>query len=431
MSRATQATVDTWLPYMPKKVCDDSLGMFERRRLSKETLQELLQIGMTSGKAMTQACIALSELLRRDGVVQKNGFYVLPMTVKKWMEGSEVLYDDDSKVYRLKLGSQEQSDFIVKTDKPETMVREYIIGRVMNEMRDLIPNYMYTFGIFKGASSTALFLEKIQGASIKASLSNMTFQEFLQVFCQLLLAFEVAQRKVGFCHFDTHVDNVILRPVDTPYEYTLSFDETNTQVKVVTNRIPVIIDYGLSCIEGSNRRPEVYRSLRGITKYGIYNACIPGADAYKFLYSCAMKAKGDLRTAILGLFAFYPYDPYSCASIKPKTMVDNYFKEYLQKFAISRSASFTPVQFLSWILSKWSVPGISMTVDRNKAQVFPSPKLRNMMADVLNQTIDNPNRELVNQFVQEALRSRVKKGASVNQALRWAKTLLTINTSAV
>ena len=95
-------------------------------------------------------------------------------------------------------------------------LREYFIGYYfINNLRYKIPNYVYTLGIFSlkknNKSSVYVAYEKIQGTNFYKS--TLDEQQFLECFIQLLIALEVGQREIGFCHFDLHYENIILRKI--------------------------------------------------------------------------------------------------------------------------------------------------------------------------------------------------------------------------
>jgi hypothetical protein len=262
-------------------------------------------------------------------------------------------------------------DVIVKLSKVMSvydindMKREYFVGATeINKLRYIIPNFCYTLGAFTcpgdgknlcGPSnypnSIFIIYEKIEGVTMheyyNSTIESERFEKFLCIFAQLLLALEVAQREIGLTHFDLHTGNVMITNNTTPYNvYLDNIDFTVSPGGIM----PVIIDYGYTCVIHNNHyigendtgdngaiNPFLYKS--GITPF-----CIPAFDMYKFLGSIS----GDKD--VLKLFKFFekddPYDIYKQPS-------DLYFaqKDFFRMVSFYPSASYTPLNFLQWLLS--------------------------------------------------------------------------------
>ena len=54
---------------------------------------------------------------------------------------------------------------------------------------------------------------------LKMSRIKLKQKDFLNIFYQILIALEVAQEKIGFCHFDLHFENVMVINLPKPYIY--------------------------------------------------------------------------------------------------------------------------------------------------------------------------------------------------------------------
>lgn len=143
--------------------------------------------------------------------------------------------------------------FAIKSTKDTKKIREHIhdafIGvKCINELTKYVPNFIYTFGIYKKADTYNVITEYIQGETLHEYIQNketFNFEEFLFIIIQISLAIQVAQNRCGFVHWDLTPWNIILQRTTQiqQFDYVLSHNKT---FRVKTRVIPVIIDYGKS-----------------------------------------------------------------------------------------------------------------------------------------------------------------------------------------
>lgn len=242
---------------------------------------------------------------------------------------------------------------IIKTPhKPEqndNILREYYIGKNgINSLRYIIPNFVHTLGIFHcQQKEIILACEKIPGITLDKALktNKLTFEMFTNIFCQLLLALEIAQRECCFCHYDLHASNIVLRPIQKPYSYTVVIDQKEYHV-VATKYIPTIIDFGTSTIKMKNKTIGNYL----YDQFGMEHYAIPGVDMYKMLFYSYIASQGNLQRQIGQLFFFYgDNDPYKILISSDK--LKEISKDYVKNISNSYSSTFIPHDFLTWILS--------------------------------------------------------------------------------
>lgn len=250
--------------------------------------------------------------------------------------------------------------------------REFKVGLHVNKLRSTIPNFMQTYGairagemkngkIEQGTSHYYIFLEYIPGISICNELSTSkikTFSDFLNIFCQLLLALEVAQREMHFCHLDLHSNNVLIHRYKEAVEYMVCID--NRVYTVTTNMIPVIIDYGFASIEiddiilSENHRHKqpskdgykISKAGMRLENQGVLPYLIQGIDMYRLLSTCIKYTLHDriLPYQIVKLFEFYGYDdPYNISIDNHRICVN----EFGKRVPYSRAGSYSPLSFLS------------------------------------------------------------------------------------
>jgi hypothetical protein len=143
--------------------------------------------------------------------------------------------------------------FAVKSTTNKEKIKEHIheafIGiNCINELTKYIPNFIYTFGIYKKDNTYNVINEYIHGESLHSYIQNkdhFNFEEFLLILIQIALAIQVAQNHCGFIHWDLTPWNIILQRTEEIQQFDYVLDDQNT-LRVKTKIIPVIIDYGKS-----------------------------------------------------------------------------------------------------------------------------------------------------------------------------------------
>lgn len=151
----------------------------------------------------------------------------------------------------------------IKRDEEEmgregTILHEYKIGSQMNQFRDIIPNFSYTYGMGscsnlqmrqfytpQSQKKSLLISEYTPGITCKDFLVNKPFFTNLNLFVQVMMAIDIAHQKIGFVHGDLFIDNTSIRflkePVLVPYG----------DILFETTQIPIIYDYDRSYIPGT------------------------------------------------------------------------------------------------------------------------------------------------------------------------------------
>lgn len=153
-----------------------------------------------------------------------------------------------------------------------TLLKEIIIGLLLNTIHDEAPNFMYTFGGFlcglkDNIESLCQEDEKMKCVGMFEYVNiqlydNMSLDTFefdqrplkVQV-CTMLQIFHslhVAYNKFGFTHNDLHLGNIHIRTFRKPVVVKLGSYSIETYV------IPVILDYGLSEVYFTDENGNTY-----------------------------------------------------------------------------------------------------------------------------------------------------------------------------
>ncbi|AYV86114.1 MAG: protein kinase [Solivirus sp.] len=234
-----------------------------------------------------------------------------------------------------------QRAYIIKVpsgkDEADEQIHEYFVGAFgTNSLRDYIPNFSYVLGLFKcsppyvdsfttgdGTSLSKaitycqnndpnnlvdyIIYENVgapssvpgqassptsskEGApSLEDFIRTATFNQFLNVFVQIILALQVAYEKIDFTHGDLHDNNILIKrlpsPIAIPYE--IGTGESKRTYYVVTDTVAMIIDYGRSHIKYNSQMYYPYKprdyGYNGVN-IGIYpNRSYPIMDIFKIL----------------------------------------------------------------------------------------------------------------------------------------------------
>jgi serine/threonine protein kinase len=353
-------------------------------KVSIDTLKHILSHNFSKGADM-KAVLCLFDtlflsLLNKKEVKKQNGIYILTEEeLKKYITKIEVLTSGaDATVYNatffsnvdlvIKLGNnedeaQDEEEKIAKIKQEmEMIIREYYIGvKSINKLRYIVPNFVYTLGSFMSdklgdSSMPFIVYEKIPGKTVYDLIVKdlLTFDKWLIIFFQLLLALEVAQREVDFTHFDLHDKNVIIRE-QKDFNYSVLLDMSTYTINDPTF-IPVIIDFGRSNCTVDGQTIGTY----GREHLGVLNHMIQGQDMYMFMSHCCNEVKDiNLKLQIASLFSeFYGKDnPYPIKIVENKSGQKVIWGAKLKSVSsnfemvpFTPVGHYTPLMFIQWLL---------------------------------------------------------------------------------
>ena len=369
-------------------------------KVSIDTLKYILTHNFTKGADM-KAVLCLFDtlflsLLDKKKVKKQDGIYILTEELKTYITKIDVLSSGaDATVYNatffsnielvIKLGNNEEDEsqdeeekqYKIKQER-EMIIREYYIGiKAINKLRYIVPNFVYTLGCFmcdklydklsdssSDKSMPFIVYEKIPGNTVYDLIvkDRLTFDKWLVIFFQLLLALEVAQREVDFTHFDLHNKNVIIRE-QKDFNYSVLLDMSTYTINNPTF-IPVIIDFGRSNCTVDGQTIGTY----GREPLGVLNHMVQGQDMYMFMSHCCNEVKDiNLKLQIVSLFSeFYSKDdPYPIKIVEnldkksgqvKKAIWGGKLKSVTSNFEMVPCTSvghYTPLMFMQFLLKKY------------------------------------------------------------------------------
>lgn len=149
---------------------------------------------------------------------------------------------------------------------------EYYIGlRGVNNVRRLIPNFMFTYSMFdcgtphlsKSGEVVSFCTDKVIAKYVviervpKPLNTDRYFkrcdrQQMITLLLQVALALKMAEEMIGFTHNDLHSGNVLIRDMGENVKVTYMCN--NKKYEVASRYQPVIIDYGRSAVNTSYGR---------------------------------------------------------------------------------------------------------------------------------------------------------------------------------
>ena len=167
--------------------------------------------------------------------------------------------------------------------KDENLLHEILVGLILNNMRNHLPCFTYTYGgIFCGyPSEDKLKIDDYDGLcgpgdkhsiliteNIPGNLSLSTFIKDVgitevekdKVILMIAFALDEANRRYKFNHGDLHSNNIMVRTLNSVRDFNFVYVDKNLgeqSITIKTKYVPMIIDYGRSNIKfnGYNLRP--------------------------------------------------------------------------------------------------------------------------------------------------------------------------------
>ena len=409
------------------KICDIKRDVTDLKNINVKMLKELLNKRYVDGSVM-KSILCLFDMVffsLKFAHSPSSNIQFLSKNINKWIRKmSKLTVMSVSGTVFITEMFGEGIDVIIKTsqqlDDKSDILREYYIGITeINKLRYFVPNFVYTFGLFgcpplkmtghvkvdlnkicdpKTGDIFTKFIvyEKVNGETFRKLHDKITKEDFLNIFYQLLIALEVAQRKIGFTHFDLHLENVMLIKLKEPFEYSVIIGDSIYKIKA-TKYLAMIIDYGHSVV----RKQVDNKGLRYIgagefPEYGMVNYMIPGYDMYKFLYFVAVQYsrrpdQHKIMPIITQIFKeFYGRnDPYKLVDDNLTFNLENLqrvLEEYGKKITYSIAGSFSPLLMANFLERTFNLKFVKINL-RDRLQILPTVSSDIYFEQILNKDI--------------------------------------------
>lgn len=369
------------------KTCTVLDKSYKISQLSTPVVKDIINNKFNNGTDMNSIlCMFDNLFLSTTEESKKDGLLMLSVHVSKWVKKLEKINVDSSSGYVYFSDILSDIQVIIKLPQDSSdykeLIREYFIGiSSINNLRYTLPNFVYTFGAFlcpieKGKMCHGnkkdyipfVVFEKIPGDNMERMLKSekLTFPQYLGMFIQVLLALEVAQRDISFTHFDFHTANLMCRVIKNNCKYSVPLDNIVYDI-TATDFLPVIIDFGLSSVKYDGHTIGSYT----FPEHGMKHYMLQGVDMFKFLYYSCLFSKGNLQRQIMDLMSFYGSDdPYKIL-INGDKALKKASNEYAKKGSYSKITTYTPLEFLNWILSRLEYQDIvSIYIKKKERRIY-------------------------------------------------------------
>ena len=186
----------------------------------------------------------------------------------------------------------------VNINNNDHIPHEALIGfEVSNNLRMLVPNFVQTYEVYhcrfpltndnsavwsisdRGPGAILLLEYVYDAVSLKDLAKDLTKDEFLQIYVQVINALNVAYKRYRFTHYDLHSGNILVQRLITPMSIPI-YDRKGVPAYLLTTLLVRIIDmeYSHAIIAGYNF------GASGLQKYNVFpDRSFPMHDAYKLL----------------------------------------------------------------------------------------------------------------------------------------------------
>lgn len=280
------------------------------------------------------------------------------------------------------LGGSENlgDDFVIKKATTPAVLglkrevtHEVFVGKVLNSLRTLIPNFVYTYGYFfdvcgdenrtpkkgiksvcntQGKSYYTLYERVEPGIALnKYTKATKKFSDFLEKYLQILFSLNTAQ-KLDFTHYDLHDRNVILRSLPNIKKFNIKYILEGKEYYIKTDYVATIIDYGFSYI----KRDGISFGLEQMEDFAVF-ADKPNqiSDAFKLLmFSIDAVRTGNFQKFELykpkfeKLFRFFSTTESIMGIVVKRYAPKN--KYYYQIAPTEKTRAYTHASFIKYIL---------------------------------------------------------------------------------
>lgn len=286
------------------------LAQIKNRTVRSEDIERALQEGFGDANVLKTLMCMNNSMLSYSSDAAKRGF-----RIRHYLENLTQIGGESAEGYAM---TTEDKFFVTKSPRrvdnksQVNQMHEYFVGSFgTNSLRSKIPNFAFMLGFFqcsppyidnslytglnipgtKGERKALTYCQNdINGNQVNYLLyenitnsktlqkfieDGCTFEQFLNVFIQIVLALDLAYTEFDFTHYDLHTENVLIR--ELPEEILISYPSQKDKIK--TKYVATIIDFGRSHIKfnGQDFGDAVYQAA------AYPNISYPMGDIYKIL----------------------------------------------------------------------------------------------------------------------------------------------------
>lgn len=157
----------------------------------------------------------------------------------------------------------------------------------LNFLRLKIPTFNFSYSFHKRNKLISVKQEFTEGESLEMFLTHCSMDDFYSVFLQVVISLEIAQKELLFTHYDLHLENILIEPIDKPFSMQVLHKEyTFSKYKIK------IIDFGFSCVCVSPTDIFSNCSAHSLFQNGYFPFFTPGTDLFRFIGSLALQTSG-------------------------------------------------------------------------------------------------------------------------------------------
>ena len=164
----------------------------------------------------------------------------------------------------------------------------------LNYLRQVLPTFNFTYALHNDRQFLSVKQEYTQGESLESFVHHCSMEQWYQVFFQIILSLEIAQRELLFTHYDLNFENILVETVETPFFILLG----GTCYRFEAYKVK-IIDFGFSTVT-TNPRDVFSNCSTRLYHYGYFPFYTPGTDMFRVIGHLVHGSRGQKRD--FGLF---------------------------------------------------------------------------------------------------------------------------------
>lgn len=235
-------------------------------------------------------------------------------------------------------------------DDQISFFNEYYVGIFgINYLRMILPTFSFVYTFENKAKKKVIQQEFIDRATTLHSLlkkKQLSTEEIISIFFQLLFSLEVAQNSLLFTHYDLHADNILIQ--ENTDAISLHFPIFDKHISMKPKYIVKIIDYGFSTITLPENKIYSCCNNENFLKFGYYPFFTPGTDLFRVIIGLfSYNVNEELFRFFLFIFEqFYKLKPEIITETNFKTFFHNHF----YNISFSPIVQKTPLELLHFIL---------------------------------------------------------------------------------